>query len=122
MSGGDEALGFVVAPIGHPVTERTNNGIFMPGRPALFVPTGVPSPCHSPAFLLLFPFKAMPVPPTGRSTLQPEGSSLWSSVMEPPSQNYRKQELYRGTTLRSEDQIKRGEIKTERRKPLSKVT
>ncbi|XP_053761057.1 bombesin receptor-activated protein C6orf89 homolog isoform X4 [Panthera pardus] len=66
--------------------------------------------------------KAMLVPPTGRSTLQPEGSSLWSSVMEPPSQNYRKQELYRGTTLRSEDQIERGEIKTETRKPLSKVT
>lgn len=40
--------------------------------------------------------------------------------MEPPSQNYRKQELYRGTSSRAEDQIEKGEIKTV--KPLSRVT
>ncbi|XP_029799452.1 bombesin receptor-activated protein C6orf89 homolog isoform X3 [Suricata suricatta] len=80
---------------------------------------GVAGPCHSPAFPLLFAFKAMPVPPTGRSTLEPEGPSLWSSVTGPPSQSYRRRELTRGTTSRSEGQIGREEIKTETMKALS---
>lgn len=55
--------------------------------------------------------------------LQPEGSSLWSSVMGPPYQNSREMRTDQTKQLRGlkEDQIERGEIKTETMKPLSKV-
>ena len=55
-------------------------------------PTGVPGPWQSHAFLLLCPLQAMLMPTTGTSTFWSEGSSLWSSAMEPPSQNSRKRD------------------------------